>query len=96
MPGVPRRVEHRHEAAERVPVDDRSDDAERVAEGADVVGARLEAPVPRVAPVGTAVAAQIEVHDLCRLREPVEVGLEVRVVEAPRAAVEEHHGRSPP
>ena len=92
MAGVARRIEHGDEAAEGVSVHDRPVNGERVAEGADVVCARLEAPRTGVAPLGAAVAAQVQVDHLRRLRKPSEVRLEVRVVEASRPAVQQDDG----
>jgi hypothetical protein len=90
--GVTRGVEHRHEAAEGVPVHDRARDPDCVTEVSDCVGTELEAPRRRVAPVGTPVSGQVEVDDLRDFREPGEGGLEVGVVEAPGPAVQEHDG----
>ena len=83
MSGVARTVEQDDRCAHRVSEDDRPGYSERVAEGADVVGACLEAPRACVAPVRPSVATQIEVDDLGMLREPAEVRLEVRVVKDP-------------
>ena len=92
MAGVAYRVDHGDEAAQGVPVDDRPADTERVAEVADSVGTRLEAPARRVAPLGTAMTGQVQVNDLRYFRQPCEVGLEVGVVEAPGPAVQQHDG----
>ena len=92
MAGVAYRVDHGDEAAQGVPVDDRPADTERVAEVADTVGTRLEAPARRVAPLGTAMTGQVQVNDLRYVREPCEVRLEVGVVEAPGPAVQQHDG----
>lgn len=94
--GVPRPVQEDDRAAQRVAEDDRPRDADRVAEGAHVVGARLEAPPRGVAPVGAAVPAQIEVDDLRVVGEPGEGGLEVRVVVGSGPPVNQHHGRPLP
>jgi hypothetical protein len=48
----------------------------------------------RIAPVRAAVAGKVEVDDLRDVRQPVEVRLEVGVVEAPRPAVQQDDGRS--
>ena len=64
MAGVTYRVDLGDEAAQGVSVDDRPADTERVAEVADTVGTRLEAPALRIAPVGTAVTGQVQVNDL--------------------------------
>ena len=57
-------VQHGDEAAHRVPEHDRPPDVQRVAEGAQVVGAALEAPRRRVVPARPAVVPQVEVDDL--------------------------------
>src|SRR4029450_8124374 len=62
--GGARRVDHGNEPAERVAQDDRPSNADGVAEGTHVVGAHLEAPGRRIAPLRTAVTAQVEVDDL--------------------------------
>ena len=90
--GVARRVDHRDEAAKGVSVDDRPNDPEGVAERTDVVGAHLEPPGRRVAPLGPPMSAQIQVDHLGRLREPSEFGLEVGVVETPGTAMQQHDG----
>jgi hypothetical protein len=90
---VTRGVGDCHHAAQRVAIHDGFGNAEGIAEVADGVSARLEAPARRVAPVGTAVAGEVQVDDLSHLGEPREVGLEVGVVEASRAAVQEDDGR---
>jgi hypothetical protein len=87
-----RRVDERDEGAERVSEDDRPLDSDGVAERTHTVGARVEAPVGRVAPVGAAVSRQVEVDDLRDLGKSREVGLEVRVVEAAGPAVEQDDG----
>ena len=76
--------------------DDRLGDSDRVAERADVVRAYVEVPLGWVAPSGSAVPAQVEVHDLSMLGESGEVGLEVRVVKAAGAAMDEDDRRQPP
>ena len=75
MSGVARAVEQDDRSAHRVSEDDRSGYPDRVAEDADVVRARLEAPGARVAPVRPSVPAQIEVDDLGMLRERPKSGL---------------------
>src|ERR671924_443990 len=74
-------------------VDDGPGDTEGVAEIADTVGAHLEAPRRGVAPLRPAVPGEVEIDDLRDLGEPREIGLEVRVVEAARAAVQEDDRR---
>ena len=64
-----------------------------IAERADVVGAHLEPPGRRVAPLRAAMSAQIQVDHLCRLRQPSELGLEVGVVEASGSAMQQHQER---
>ena len=64
VPGVARPVEQDNGAAHRVPEDDRPGYRGGVAEGADVVSARLEASPGCVAPGRPAMPAQIEVDDL--------------------------------
>jgi hypothetical protein len=93
---VARPVQHGHEAAHRVAVDHRPDDADRVAEGAQVVGAHLEAPVRRVAPRRPAMSPQVQIDHLRLGGQPAEVRLEIGVVVAAGAAVHQHHGRPPP
>jgi hypothetical protein len=75
-----------------VPEHDRVVDADRVAEGADVVGAGLEAPRGSIPPGGPAVPAQVEVDHLRALGEPGEVRFEVGVVVDPGTAVNKNHG----
>jgi hypothetical protein len=72
---------------------DRTLDPERVAEVTNGVGAELEAPLRGIAPVRAAVSREVEVDDLRDVREPREVGLEVRVVEAAGAAVQQDDSR---
>jgi hypothetical protein len=62
--GVTNGVGQRDHRTERVPVDHRADDPDRIAEVADGVGARLETPLFGLAPVGAAVSRQVEVDDL--------------------------------
>src|SRR4029453_7183745 len=92
MPGVARPVDHGNEPAQRVAQDDRPSNADGVAEGTHVVGAHLEAPGRRIAPLRTAVAAQVEVDDLRYLRQASEVRLQIRVVETPQAPVPQDGG----
>ena len=93
MKGVADRVDH-DEAAQRVPVENRPGDTERVAEVVDTVGARLEAPARRVAPFGTAMTGQVQINDLRYVREPCEVRLEIGVIKAPGPAVQQQDGGS--
>jgi hypothetical protein len=51
-------------------------DAQRVAEGPQVVGTLLEGPRIEAPPVGPAVSAQIDVDDLRVNGEPAELRLE--------------------
>ena len=96
VPRVPRAIEHGDEATHRMAEHDRSRDPERVAEGADVVGARLERPFVDRRPRGTAVSTQVQVDDLGGPGQVPEVGLEVGVVIGARPAVDEHDRRSLP
>ena len=89
-------VEHRHEPAHRMTEHDRPDDAERIAEGTQVVGAEFEGPVGCVAPGRSPMTAEVEVDDLGDVTQRSEVGLEVRVVVRARPAVDEDDGRSRP
>jgi hypothetical protein len=91
--GVARRVHESDHPAERVPEHDRLLDGEDVAEIAHGVGAELEAPVGRLAPLGAAVSRKVEVDNLRRAGEQREVRLEVGVVEAPGPAVEQDDRR---
>ena len=77
MSGVARTVEQDDRSAHRVSEHDRSGDADRVAEGTNVVGAGFEAPRACVAPVRPSVPTQIEIDHLGLLREPAEVRFEV-------------------
>ena len=96
VPRVPRAVEHGDEATHRVAEHDRPRDPERVAEGADVVGARLEGPFVDRRPRGTAVSTQVQVDDLGGPGQVREVGLEVGMVVGARPAVDEHDRRPLP
>jgi hypothetical protein len=62
-------------------------DPERIAEGAYVVGADLEAPVLRVVARRPAVVAQVDIDHLSRGGQRADVGLEIGVVEAARSPV---------
>ena len=95
-PGVARPVEQDDRPAHRVPEDDRPGYPSRVTEGANVVGACLEAPPGCLAPCRPPVPTQIEVDDLGMLGEPGEVRLEVGVVVDPGAAMDQNHGRPLP
>jgi hypothetical protein len=75
-------VGQRHRASERGAVDDRSRDAERLAECVDVVGPLRQGPALTGTGIAATVAAMIEEHDLghvgqARKRRPVD-----RVIEA--------------
>ena len=86
-------VEQDDPAAHGVAEDDRPGDPEGVAERANVVGTLLEGPVIGMSPVRAAVVAQVEVDDLRYICQAREVGLEVRVVIASGAAVDEDDRR---
>ena len=64
-----RRVGHRDHAAERGSQHDRIDDAERIAEGADVVAPLRERPALPRPVLAAAVAAMIEIDDLGDVRQ---------------------------
>ncbi len=87
-----RRVRHRDHPAERQAEHDRALDLQRLAKRAHVVAPLREIPFRRIAAIAAPVAAMVEIHDLRGLREPREVGLEVRMVEA-RAAVQQDNRR---
>src|SRR5260221_1155076 len=93
MPGMARTIEQDDRGTQRVPEDDRPGDPDGVAEAVDVIRAGLEAPRTRVAPVRSAMPAQVEVDDLGVLRKRGECGLEVGVVVDARAAVYQQDGR---
>ena len=87
-----RRIRYRHHPAEREAEHDRMLDFQRLAKRAHVVAPLREIPFRRIAVIAAPVAAMVEVHDLRSLREPREVGLEVRMVEA-RATVQQDYRR---
>ena len=93
---VPGAIQHRDEAAHRMAEHDRPRDPERVAEAADVVGARLEGPLVDRRPCGATVSAQVQVDDLRGPGQAPEVGLEVGMVIGARATVQEHDRRPLP
>jgi hypothetical protein len=93
MTGVADAVQHCDATAHGVAGDDRPGDADRVAESPYVISARLEAPVGRPAPFRSTVVAEIEVYHLRVTGQAAEMRLEVRVVIAARAAVQQHDGR---
>ena len=94
MIGVACRVHQSNHPAERMPEHDRLLDGEDLAEIAHGVGAELEAPVRRLAPLRPAVSQKVEVDDLRHAREQREVRFEVGVVEAPGPAVEQDDRRT--
>ena len=94
MTRMPRRVDHRNDATQRMADDDRSGDADCVAEGTEVVGARFERPRSRIVPRRTTVSTQVQVHDLRQRGQRGEVGLEVRVVITTGPTVDENNRRS--
>lgn len=77
MPGVTGPVQQDDRAAHRVPEDDRPDYPERVAENADVIGARLKGPPVCLSPGRSSVPPQIEIDDLSMPSQPSEVRLEI-------------------
>ena len=76
------RVGLRHEPAEGHAVDDRLLDAQRVAEHPHIVAPLRQIPVGRVSVLAAAIAAVVEVDDLCDVGEGRERRLEKAVVEA--------------
>ena len=88
------RVALSYETTERPPEDDRTFDAERVAQTAHVVSPHVERPTRRiVVAVAAAVSPMIQVHDLRDLSEPRVHRLETRVVKA-GPTVEQHDCRT--
>jgi len=72
---VSRRVRHRDHPAERVAEHHRLLDAERVAEGAHVVGPLCEVPLLGRAAIAATIAAVVEVDELRDIDERREGGL---------------------
>ena len=87
-----RRIRHRDHPAERDAEHDRALDLQRLAKRAHIVAPLREIPFRRIAVIAAAVPAMVEIDDLRSLREPREVGLEVRMVEA-RAAMQQDDRR---
>ena len=85
-------VQEHARAAQRMSKHDRVRDAHRVAEHPDVIGATLEGPRRRIAPLAAPVPAQVQVHNLGDGGELIERRLEVRMVEGARTAVHQHYG----
>jgi hypothetical protein len=84
---VPGAVQDGDEPAQGVAEHNGPVDAERIAEGPQVVGADLEAPVRRVVPRRPAVVAQVDIDDLRDGDKWAEVGLEIGMVVAARSSV---------
>src|SRR4029453_13790963 len=83
-------VQHDHDAAHRMTEHNWTLNAEGIAERAQVIGARLEAPLCWVMARRPAMIAQVEVDHLRQRRQPREVRLEVGVVVAARSTVDKH------
>src|ERR1700736_5829462 len=88
MVRMPRAICYRDEAAERGAHHDRFLDLERVTERSDIVSPVREGPSIRRRAIAAAIAAMIEVNDLCNFRERTQIGFENGMIES-RAAVQQ-------